>query len=49
VDSLLSYDDFLGIKYLKREDILQHKKIEIKISGRHLLDKYDYRIKILGN
>ena len=49
MDSLLSYDDFLGMKYLKREKILQNRAIELKISGRHLLDKYDYRIKIIGN
>lgn len=49
MDSLLSYDDFLGMKYLKREEILQDKKIDIKISGRHFLDKYDYRIKVIGH
>jgi hypothetical protein len=48
MDSLLSYDDFLGMKYLKREEILQHKKIEVRISGRHLLDKYDYSVNIIG-
>lgn len=49
MDSLLSCDDFLGMKYLKRKEVLQNDQLELKISGRHLLDKYDYRIKIKGN
>lgn len=49
MDSILSNDDFLGMKYLRRDRIFKEKEIELKITGMQLFDKYDYRIKLKGN
>lgn len=44
IDSLIGDDDFLGMKYIDLSKPKREGKQAVKISGRQLFDKYDYRI-----
>ncbi len=47
IDSLLGDDDILGMKYFNLEKPIGVGRKEVKISGRHLFDKFDYRFHLL--
>lgn len=44
IDTLIGDDDFLGMKYIDLFKPKKEGKQVVKISGRQLFDKYDYRI-----
>jgi len=44
IDSLIGDDDFLGMKYIDFSKLKKEGKQAMKISGRQLFDKFDYRI-----
>lgn len=44
IDTLIGDDDFLGMKYIDLSKPQKAGKQRIKISGRQLFDKFDYRI-----
>ncbi len=44
IDSLIGDDDFLGMKYIDLSKPKREGKQAVKISGRQLFDKFDYRI-----
>ena len=44
IDTLIGDDDFLGMKFIDFSKVPKPGRRAIKISGRQLFDKYDYRI-----
>ncbi len=44
IDTLIDDDDFLGMKYIDLSKPKKEGKQAVKISGRQLFDKFDYRI-----
>ena len=45
IDSLLGFDDFLGMHYFKFKQLEKGKKIDLEFKGRQMFDKFEYRLK----
>lgn len=44
LDTLLGFDDFLGMHYYEISKMKSGKSLELKFKGRQLFDKFDYRL-----
>lgn len=45
MDTILGFDDFLGMHYMFVDKMEKEKAFELKFKGRQLFDKFEYRLK----